>query len=233
MARHDNVAVVTGASRGIGLAIATELASLGYSLGLIARTRTDIEEVSRDIQKQFPRVKVISSAFDVVDGVSVDDFVHRVCADMGSVSVMVNNAGDYRAGTSAMPMDELQRLMDVNFLAATRFVQAVLPSMKKLGKGYIFNIASMCGVEAYADSGSYCASKFAMVGYSASLAQELAPMGIKVTALCPSWVNTQNSSGASMKPEEMIQTSDLALTVRYLLSLGPSASIREVVIHCK
>jgi NAD(P)-dependent dehydrogenase (short-subunit alcohol dehydrogenase family) len=81
--------------------------------------------------------------------------------------------------------------------------------------------------------GNYCASKFALVGYSSSLAQELAPVGIKVTALCPDWVNTRQAINAPMKPEEMIQTSDIAATVRYLLSLGRTAAVREIVIHCK
>jgi short-subunit dehydrogenase len=229
---NDNVAVVTGASRGIGFAIASELASLGYSLGLIARSQSDIEEASRDIQKQFPEVKIITGAFDVVDGVKAEDFIHRVCVELGNISVLVNNAGYYQPGTSSSPIDEVQRSIDVHFLAAVRFVRAVLPSMKKLGKGYIFNIASLCGVEAVAETGSYSASKFALVGYSSSLAKELAPMGIKVTALCPSWVKTQNSEGSPLKPEQMIQTNDLALSVRYLLGLGPSASVHEIIIRC-
>jgi short-subunit dehydrogenase len=231
MATKNKVAVVTGASKGIGFAIASELASLGYSLGLIARSQSDIEEASREIQKRFPGVNVITEAFDIVEG-NAEGFISRVCDELGSVSVLVNNAGYYRTGTSSMPMDEVQRSIDVNFLAAVRFVQAVLPSMKKLGKGYIFNVASLCGVEAFPDVGNYSASKFALVGYSSALSQELAPIGIKVTALCPSWVNTQNSEGAPMKQSEMIQTDDLALTVRYLLSLGSSASVREIVIRC-
>lgn len=227
------VAIVTGASRGIGYAIAKELAGLGYSLGLVARTPEDIKKASRDILSEFPEIRIIDAAFDVTDGAGAEEFVRRVNTKLGSVSVLVNNAGDYRQGTSEMPFGELQKLVDVNFLSAARFVQAVLPVMKKLGYGYIFNIASICGVEAYDDVGGYCASKFALVGYSSSLTQELAPMGIKVTAICPSWVNTEKSSGAPLKPEEMIQTSDIAETVRYLLSLGPTASIREIVIHCK
>ncbi len=233
MQKQNNVAIVTGASRGIGLAIATELAGLGYSLGLVSRSSAEIESASREILKQFPEVKIVTSAFDVTDGVSAENFVKLVSSELGIVSVLVNNAGDYRLGTSSMPIDELQQLMDVNFIAATRFVHAVLPAMKKLGRGYIFNIASVCGVEAYGDVGSYCASKFALVGYSSSLTQELAPMGIKVTAICPSWVNTRIASGSSKKPEEMIQPGDLAATIRYLLGLGHSASIREIVIHCK
>ncbi len=228
---QENTAIVTGASRGIGYAIAVELARQGYSLGLMALTEEGIKKAAQEIRNLFPEVKVVSAAFDVADGTSADEFVRRVNAELGDVSVLVNNAGDYPTGTSAMPIEELQRLMDVNFLAATRFVQGVIPSMKKLGKGYIFNIASICGVEAFADVGGYCASKFALVGYSSSLAQELSPFGIKVTALCPSWVNTRKASSAPLKPEEMIQPDDIALTIRYLLSLGPTATIREIVIH--
>jgi short-subunit dehydrogenase len=230
--KQDKVAVVTGASQGIGYAIATELASLGYSLGLIARTKADIEKTSRDIQKKYPDVKVIYSAFDIVDGAKADNFIRRVCTELGSISVLINNAGYYRSGTSSVPMDEVQRLIDVNFFAAVRFVQAVLPSMKKLGRGYIFNIASLAGVETFAEVGSYSGSKFALVGYSKSLSQELAQLGIKVTVLCPSWVNTKNSKDAPMKPEQMIQVEDIALTVRYLLSLGSSALVREIIIRC-
>ena len=230
--KKKNAAIVTGASRGIGYAAATELASQGYSLGLMSLTEENIKKAAQDIRSLFPETKVVTAAFDVADGASTERFIERVNTELGGVTVLVNNAGDYPTGTSAMPTDELQRLMDVNFLSATRFVQGVIPSMKKNGGGYIFNIASICGVEAFADVGGYCASKYALVGYSSSLAQELQSSGIKVTALCPSWVNTEKASRASLKPEEMIQTNDIALTIRYLLSLGPTASIRELVIHC-
>jgi short-subunit dehydrogenase len=232
MALQDKVAIITGAGRGIGFAVASELASLGYSLGLIARSQDDIEIAAKNIQKQFPGVKIITAAFDIVYGVNAEGFVRRVNSELGNISVLVNNAGYYATGTSLMPMDDVQRSIDVNYLAAVRFVQAVLPSMKKLGNGYIFNIASLCGVEAFADVGGYSASKFALVGYSSALAQELAPMGIKVTALCPSWVNTQNANGAPVNPEQMIQADDIALTVRYLLGLRPSALVREIIIRC-
>lgn len=230
--KKKNAAIVTGASRGIGYAAATELASQGYSLGLMSLTEENIKKAAQDIRSLFPETKVITAAFDVADGACTERFIGRVNVELGDVTVLVNNAGDYPTGTSTMPTDELQRLMDVNFLSATRFVQGVIPSMKKNGGGYIFNIASICGVEAFADVGGYCASKYALVGYSSSLAQELSSSGIKVTALCPSWVNTEKASRASLKPEEMIQTNDIALTIRYLLSLGPTASIRELVIHC-
>lgn len=233
MQGQNNVAIVTGASRGIGLAIATELAGMGYSLGLVARSDSDIEIASQKIQKKYPKIKIINDAFYVTDGISINKFVQRVISELGDVKVLVNNAGGYLQGTSSTPTEELEQLMDVNFIAATRFVKAVLPSMKNFESGYIFNIASLCGVETFADVGSYCASKFALVGYSTSLTQELSSLGIKVTVICPSWVNTQQAIGAPIKPDEMIQPEDLAVTIKYLLSLGPTASIRKIVIHCK
>jgi len=232
MSFQNNVAIVTGASRGIGFAVANELARLGYSLGLIARTKTGIESASKEIQKQFPEVKMIYGAFDIADGIKVEEFVHQVSEKLGTVTVLVNNAGYYKQGTYSLPFDDVHRLIDTNYLAPVRFVNAVLPGMKKLGKGYIFNIASLAGIEAFSGIGNYCASKFALVGYSSSLAQELATSGIKVTVICPSWVNTSNAGDAPMKPDEMIQTGDLVLTIRYLLSLGKQACIREILIRC-
>lgn len=232
MQKQDNVAIITGASRGIGFAIASELAGMGFHLGMVSRSKSDIEKASQKIVEQFPDTKVFASAFDVTDESRTKEFVQHVTDKLGIVSVLVNNAGNYLTGTSNMPLNELQQLMDVNFLAAARFVQSVLPSMKKIGSGYIINIASVCGVEAYADVGSYCASKFALVGYSSSLTQELAPFGIKVTAICPSWVNTKIAEISNLKPEDMIQPDDIAASVRYLLGLGKHASVRELVIHC-
>lgn len=230
---QNKVAIVTGASRGIGFAIASELASLGYNLGLVSRTESEIENASLRIKEKFPDTKILTSAFDVTDESGTINFVNQVISELGSVSVLVNNAGNYLMGTSDTPLNDIQQLIDVNFIAAARFVQSVLPSMKNLGSGYIFNIASICGVEAYSDVGSYCASKFALVGYSSSLTQELAPFGIKVTAICPSWVNTKIAEVSNLKPEDMIQTDDIASSVRYLLGLGKNASVRELVIHCK
>lgn len=226
------VALITGASKGIGYAIACELAAQGYSLGITSRSKQEIEEVAAKIKQQYSEVEIITSAFDIADIESSENFVSKVTKELGGISVLVNNAGSYHLGTSEMSVDELRRLIDVNYIAAAGLVRAVLPSMKKSGGGYIFNIASICGVHAFSDVGGYSASKFALVGYSEALSQELAPFGIKVTALCPSWVNTRNAERSGLESEEMIQPEDIALTVRYLLTLGKSASVREIVIHC-
>lgn len=229
---QNKTAVITGAGRGIGFAIANELAGMGYNLGLTACSKENIERAAKEINAEYPDITIITEAFDVTNKEKSLRFTERVIKELGNISVLVNNAGYYRSGTSDMAMDEITRSLDVNYLAAVRFAQAVLPSMKINGSGYIFNIASLCGVESFPDTGGYSGSKHALVGYSSALGQELASSGIKVTAICPSWVNTQSAGDAPMGPEEMIQTKDIALTVRYLLGLGKNASVREITIRC-
>lgn len=226
------VAIVTGASRGIGAAVARELAAMGYALGMTARTAEVLHDSVESVQKETPGAEILTGIFDISDDASVRAFVGDVSARLGDVSVLVNNAGQLVHGTSGVSAEELRRLLDVNLVAATVFSQAVIPGMKKSRAGHIVNVSSICGVEAYAEVGAYCASKFGLVGYSSALDQELAPHGIKVTALCPSWVDTRMASHSPLDKEEMIAPSDLAATVRYLLSLSQRAHVREIVIHC-
>ncbi len=232
MAAKKLGAIVTGASRGIGNAIANDLAAQGYSLGLIARVEEDLRAAARKIQLSHPGISVYAMACDLASEQETEKAVTTLLDQLGSVSVLVNNAGEYLQGTSTMEPERLRRLLEVNFVAACRLVQAVLPKMKEGKSGYIFNIASICGVEAYPEVGGYCASKFALVGYSEALDQELANYGIKVTAICPSWVTTRMSSRSPVPPELRIQPEDMASTVRYLLSLTPAARVRQVVVHC-
>lgn len=232
MTQLKKAALITGASRGIGLAIARELAALGYSLGIVSRSQTDINTTADSLRTEHPGVEIITGAFDIADDSKITRFVGDVIERLEGLSVMVNNAGELHQGTSQVSPETLRRLVEVNLVAATVFAQAVIPAMKSARSGLIVNVASICGVEAYPEVGAYCASKFGLVAYSHALDQELAPYGIKVTALCPSWVNTRLSAHSTVKREEMIQPEDLGATVRYLLSLSAGARVRELVIHC-
>ena len=227
------VAIVTGASHGIGYSIACELASMGYALGIVSRTAQEISATAEEISTTHSGVKVLAEAFDVSDRVAALRFSARVERELGVISVLVNNAGEYLPGTTAVSAEQARRMMDVNYNAATFFVEGVVEGMRRNRSGYIFNIASVCGVEAYADVGAYCASKFALVGYSTALDKELAKDGIKATAVCPSWVHTRLASGSPLEAHQMIQPDDIAKSVRYLLNLSPAARVRELVIHCQ
>ncbi len=233
MTLNDKAAIVTGASRGIGLAIAEELARLGYALGIVSRSRDEIEAAAHHIKELVPGVKVVTGAFDIADGEQVDSFVERVRSQSGHVSVLVNNAGECTIGTSEVSLADAQRMMEVNYLSAVRFVQKVTPEMRAMEAGHIFNISSVCGVVGIAEVGAYCASKFALVGYSEALARELEPFGIRVTALCPSWVNTRMASRSPLAADAMIQPEDLAQSVRFVLSLSHGVRVRQLVLDCE
>jgi 3-oxoacyl-[acyl-carrier protein] reductase len=233
MKSNAKTALVTGASRGIGLAIALDLARQGYNLGIVSRSHADIEAAAQQISREYPSAQVLYDSCDVTDGERALRFVEKIRDELGGITVLVNKAGECTAGTSDVPLDVAARMLEVNYLSAVRFVQAVIPEMKTARSGHIFNIASICGVSAFAEVGGYCASKFALVGYSEALALELEPFGLRVTALCPSWVNTRMAIASPIAPGEMIQPEDLAASVRFVLSLNPSVRIRQLVLHCE
>jgi 3-oxoacyl-[acyl-carrier protein] reductase len=229
-------AIVTGAGRGIGRGIAIALAEDGYRTVLIARSREQLEAVARDIVAlgdATPEPFVYD--LDIADQETVRRTGHLIVDQLGRVDVLVNNAGRWAGGALEVSDEQFQRLLAVNVAAALTLVQAVVPVMKKQGRGYILNVASRAGKVGFAEEGAYCASKFALVGLGESLYRELSPLGIKVTSLCPAWVDTDmaQQAGTPLPSEEMIQPQDLARTVRWLLSLSPAACVREILIECR
>jgi NAD(P)-dependent dehydrogenase (short-subunit alcohol dehydrogenase family) len=230
------VAIVTGAGRGIGRAIAIALAEDGYRAVLIARSREQLESVAREIAQLSASIsEPIVYDLDISDQEAVRRTGRSIVDQLGRVDVLVNNAGQWISGTLAVRAEQFQRLLAVNVAGALTLTQAVVPIMKKQGRGYILNVASRAGKVGFAEEGAYCASKFALVGLSESLCKELAPLGIKVTSLCPAWVDTDmaQQAGTPLPSEEMIQPEDLAGTVRWLLGLSPAACVREVLIECR
>jgi 3-oxoacyl-[acyl-carrier protein] reductase len=231
------VAIVTGASRGIGKAIATALVQDGYRTMLMARSQEQLDEAAREIVRQVrPRAELEPSVFsvDVGNWEAAYRAGESIVRRYGRVDVLVNNAGMWVPGILDVSADQFSRLMAVNVAGALAFVQAVVPVMKDQRSGHIFNVASRAGKVGFPDEGAYSASKFAMVGLSESLYKELAPFGIKVTALCPSWVDTEmaQEAGSPLGHKDMIQPDDLAKTIRWLLTLSPAACVKEVVIEC-
>lgn len=230
------VAVITGASRGIGRAIAEGLAADGYKTILIARSKDTLKRVGFEIVTKLSLTKALSPdlcALDVTDEAAVQKTLEQIVETYGRIDVLVNNAGQWVAGSLDAPTDQVRAVLEVNVLAPYVLLQAVVPLMKKQGSGYLFNVASRAGTYGFAGTGTYCASKFALVGLSDSLHRELTPLGIKVTAICPGWVNTDMAieAGTSLAAGDMIQPDDIAQTIRYLLHLSPTVCIKEIVLQ--
>jgi 3-hydroxybutyrate dehydrogenase len=186
---QNRVALVTGASRGIGKATALELAKAGASLALVSRSADSLETVGAQVRNY--GVKCISSAFDVSAEDALESFISRISEELGSVDILVNNAGIYEtAALVDQSLDAWRRVLEINLTAAMRASKSVLPLMLQKKWGRIISISSISGKTGEPYGSSYSASKFALIGMSQSLALEVAPFGITVNAVCPGWVDT-------------------------------------------
>jgi short-subunit dehydrogenase len=181
------VAIITGASSGIGRAIALKLSGEGICLSLAARSQKELELVALECRKRCG--KAISIPTDVADESSCRELVERSVKEFGRIDMLVNNAGiDVVAKLEDLPdLHLFKRVMDVNFYGSVYTTYYSLPSLKK-NCGRIVNISSMGGVVAVPFNTSYVASKFAMNGFSDSLRLELLETGVSVTVICPYWV---------------------------------------------
>ncbi len=228
------LAIVTGASRGIGRALAIGLAEAGYKLALVARDEGALNSVRAEIRGIDPGVVASCHPLDVTDAAAVRDLVSGLDAGHRPIDVLINNAGQFRPGSIEADVEDLDAVVGTNLKGAFLMLKAVVPVMKAQGRGHVINLSSITGKWGYAGYGIYAASKFALQGLSESLYKELLEHGVKVTAICPNWVATEMAvaAGGTLPAEEMIQLDDLVKTVSWLLGLSKAACPREVVIDC-
>lgn len=229
----ERVAIVTGAGRGIGKAVASGLSSDGFRVCIVSKSKEELEAAGRELSPTLDRKKVLIIPGDV----SHPDFAARVVSEVsecwGRIDLLCNNAGVYQQGTLSLTAEEFQKLFSVNTLGAFLFAKSVAPIMKTQSSGYIVNISSVCGIHGFPEVGGYTASKFALSGLTECLYRELIPHGISVTAICPSWVNTIMAKDSPVPREEMIQPGDILNSIRFLLSLSKGATVRELVVDCR
>jgi short-subunit dehydrogenase len=235
--KQNPVAIITGASKGIGRTCAIGLAKMGYQVVLAARTESTLLSVADEIRElhmtdtsPFPVVYPL----DVTDHGKVKQFIADITVQLGGVDLLVNNAGISSLGTLDVSIEEFKHVFNVNVLAPFSLLREVAPIMIKQGKGHIINIASLAGKIGFPGMGVYAATKFGMVGLSESLYKELTQDGISVTTICPGWVNTDMSehADASLAAEDMVQTEDIMNTIEWLLSLSPNVRVKEVLLQC-
>ena len=230
------VAIITGASRGIGRACAKGMADHGYRVVLVSRTEPALLEVAAEIRNdhiQQPDQAPEVYPLDITDEEKVDQMVADIAGQYGRIDLLINNAGIYIDGSLDMSVEEFDRLYHANLRAPFSLMKAVIPVMKKQRSGSIFNIASRSGKHGFAKSGGYVSSKFGLVGLSESLHRELAQEGIRITAICPGWVDTEmaRQAGTPLRDSEMIQAEDIVKTILWVLDLSPGACVREIVLE--
>ena len=229
----NDVAIVTGASQGVGRTLAIGLAREGFKVAAMARTTDRLNSIAAEAG--VPDASVLPIKLDLSNPQSIVDAVRCIPKDFGRLQVVVNNAGEGGAGTLDVPLDKLTSLLNVNLVGPFKLLQEVVPILVAEQSGIVINIASRAGKIGFAGWGAYGASKFGLVGLSESLYRELAAFGVKVTTICPGWIDTEMAKmgGSPLASSDMIQPDDLMKTVRWLMSLSPAACVREVVIECR
>ena len=226
------VAIVTGSSSGIGKAIALRFGEEGASVVVAARNAEGCEKTARAIRQKGGDARVIQT--DIRHEGQVDALFERTVQDCGRVDVAVHNAGIFGgkriAETSTEAFDEVIR---VNLRGTFLCCRAAFKQMKKQGGGMIINVSSVAGVQAWAGTGSYSASKHGVMALTRALADEGRPFHIKVSAICPGGVaeDLVDASESDILQSEKISPFDIAETAVYLCTLGRFAVIHEVVVN--
>ncbi|BAQ09383.1 3-ketoacyl-acp reductase [Bacillus sp. OxB-1] len=221
---HGKVAFITGAARGIGKATAIALAKEGVHVGLLARTESTLKEVAADIETL--GVNVAYAAADVSSKEQVEAAIASLTNDLGAADILINNAG-IASFASVLDMDpeEWKKIIDVNLMGTYYVTRAVLPQLIEKNGGDIITISSTSGLNGAATSSAYSASKFGVIGFTESLAQEVRRNNIRVSALAPSTVATDLALDLSLIKEnddaKLIQAEDIAEVIVNQLKLNP------------
>ena len=226
----DKVAIITGASRGIGEAVAKNLAEQGYHTILVSRSKEALEKIQQEIKEKGGQASVY--IVNVAQAKEVKQCVDDVVLRFGRVDMLFNNAGILHMGTTDISLEKIDETIQVNLQGMIYFGKFVAEQMKKQKFGHIIYLASLGGKRALPFGGVYCASKYGVVGYSEAQFKELMSYGIKVTVICPSFVATDMTKQADFPSEEMIQPDDIVKAVSFLLDLGPNAAIKELQVEC-
>jgi short-subunit dehydrogenase len=184
------IALITGASSGIGVAFARRLAVQGYDLILVARREERLIQLATELQQQFI-IRAETIVADLANAMDVERIEYRI-AELPMVELLVNNAGFGVPGKFAeIGLDKTVAMIDVHIIASTRLTYAALPAMIARGKGAIINVASIGGFIPRPQDAVYCATKAYLISFSEALQEELAGTGVQVQALCPGFVQTE------------------------------------------
>ena len=199
--RFDNqVAIVTGAGRGIGHAIALRLAEEGARIASVSRNETNAQRTADEINAAHAGA-ARAYALDVADHTAVSETAKRILADFGRIDILVNNAGVTRDGLSMrMSVEDWDTVLNTNLKGAFSFIQAVARPMIKQRSGRIINISSIAGLTGNAGQANYAASKAGLIGLTKTVARELASRGITVNAVAPGFIVTDMTD---VLPEEV------------------------------
>jgi len=229
-ALRGRVALVTGASRGIGRAVAVTLAREGVQVALCARARDPLEETAAACGEHGVDTLVLPA--DLARPELTQGLVADTVARFGRLDFLVNNAGVFGGGAAdRADLATWNRTIDVNLRSLMHLTRHALPAIEQQSRGAVVNIASVSGKQSHGGAADYCATKHAVVGFTGALFEDVRAHGVKVCAICPGFVNTDMVAGDRLVPERMIQPEDIARTVLFVLRFPDTGCPVEIVVR--
>ena len=223
--------IITGASKGIGKAIAMAFAKPGNQLLICSRNEKELIETAKELQEKNPDTIIQYRATYMGNKTDVLHFADW-CLKFGVPDIIINNAGQFIPGSiHNEPDGHLEKMLEINLYSAYHLTRRLLPSMIKQKSGHIFNVCSIAALNAYANGGAYSISKFALLGFSKNLREEMKPNGIKVTAVLPGATMSASWAGASIDPNRIMEANDIATMIYAASQLSAQAVVEDIILR--
>jgi short-subunit dehydrogenase len=223
--------IITGASRGLGKAIAEIFAANNYNLFLSSVSETKLYKAVEDLMNKFPNVTIKAKPYDLSKKEQVKEF-GQWCLKNGKPDILVNNAGSF-AGANVHDEEEgaLEEMIETNLYSAYHLTRVIVPGMIKQKSGHIFNMSSVAGLKAYPGGGSYSISKFALRGFSVNLREELKQHNIKVTTVFPGATYTDSWASSGIRKDRFMEAGDIAKMIFAASELSPQACVEDIILR--
>jgi len=225
-------AIITGGTKGIGFAIAKIFAQNGINLCVCSRSEGDLKIMQESFSNKYPKIDLYVKKCDVSIKKEVQEFGNYAIQKMEKIDILINNAGVFFPGILVEEEEgKLEKMVETNLYSAYHLTRAIVPSMLIQKKGLIINMCSIASKIAYPNGGSYSISKFALLGFSKVLREELMDKGIKVSAILPGATWSNSWSGVELPEERLMQADDIAKVVHNVVQLSDSAVLEEVILR--
>lgn len=223
--------LISGASRGIGKAVAAIFAANGHDLFLSSRSEVALYKAMEELQTKYSSISIKAKAFDLSDKQQAKG-LGNWCLNYTVPDILVNNAGLFEPGSvHNEPEGTLESQLAINISGAYHLTRTLLPQMMVRRSGHIFNICSIASLHAYKNGGAYSISKFAMYGFSKNLREEMKPYNIKVTSVHPGAAHTDSWEGFDNSSKRIMEAGDIARMVFASAELSPAACVEDIVMR--
>ena len=226
------LAVITGGTKGIGRATVEKFLSEGFDVITCARKEQDLENLTAEIKKAFPNAEFWAEKADLSKKEDIQAFADKVKSIGRPVDMLLNNTGVFIPGSIHVEEEgNLELMIDTNLYSAYHLTRALIGDMIERKSGHVFTTGSIAGIQAYAGGGSYSISKFALLGFTKALREDMKPHGIRVTSILPGATYTASWEGVDLPLERFMKATDIADAIYGAFALSNQTVVEEIILR--